>query len=688
MSLKAELDRLIAHESGRSRVNRGSGSKGADVRRVCRGKRRWCTVVTCQLHRVRTPPIVFGVKQLTRLGWAASCALLVASACGDDDAPVMPPLTDAEADAGGRQGSEDAGDGTSTETSDESSDESSDDSDSTDTSSETSSGTDGGGGTGGTTTELDGGTPDGEAPDAEGPAAPYQVGVTVEGDLVGLPVLAQAEGPAGGDAAELDYEWEVVNVPTDSALSTEDLEGADSEQVQFNPDRAGTYTFRVTVNGELGTTSILQDIVVRGFQVAYWAMSGNSEQYSTTPSMVRSDGANPRAVGCPRVEAAESEQAWLEQVRGTSQLAMVPHLPNPTETSRWAWSYLVEDEYRMEIGHAETNCDDQQPFEMIGGQRLAFSSDGQRIAFTRLIEGEDDSATIAIFTAANDGSDLRTIRSEADPGLAIAHGVPVSWSDQGRLVWTELVEHDGASHTVVYHADDVEGAFGEEEHLGILLDCRTAETPIPGIREVFLRGGKLIVAAVENSLNTPTKRTIWSIGADGDGLRSCEADAETNTTLTDENAFDLDVTPNGSHIVYYARLNDSAVTTHLYVAPTDGSSEPMLVAGGDNVANTGAHFAAQGRQIVWSKTVFETYPPDAGESTYDRPVSSGVWVVNLDGTGARKLVETLSTPAAAHLLHTGGSGGFCSMSAGGTPGVALSGLLLGLGALLLRRRRQ
>ncbi len=585
---------------------------------------------------------------------------------------------DAGADAG-EQSSPDTSDDTSSDTS-----EASSDTDTTETSSETSSETRVDGGTDSTSTELDGGAPDGEAPDAAGPVGPYQISVTVEGDLVGLPVAAEAEGTGNGDVEELDYEWEVVNVPADSALTTAGLEGADSERVQFNPDRAGTYTFRVTVSGERGTASTLQDIVVRAFQVVYWSVSGNSEEYSTTPSMVRSDGANPRAVGCPWVEAATTEEAWLDDVRGMGQLAMAPHMPGPGETSRFAWSFADEDEQLMNIGHAQTNCDGELPAETSGGQRSAFSLDGERLAFTRLTTG--DTTTVSVFTVANDGSDVRTIRSEAEPTIAALYGVPVSWSDEGRLVWTEQVDDEGATRAVVYRANDVEGAFGNEDELTILLDCRAATTPIEGVREAFLRGGKLIVAAVVGG--TDPARSIWSIGADDVGLRSCEATAETNTLLTDDNAFDLDVTPDGSHIVYYAR-QDSEVTTHLYVARTDGSSEPQLIAGGDNVANAGAHFAAGGRQIVWSKTVFESFQPDAGELTaYDRPVSSAIWIANVDGTGARKLVETLSTPAAANLLHTGGSGGFCSMSAGGAPGAALSGLLLGLGALLLRRRRQ
>lgn len=613
------------------------------------------------------------MKQLSKMGWVASCALLLVSACGDDDGSVLPPLTDAGADAG-EQDSEDTTDSSNDEsTGDESStDDSSGD---TDTSSEESSEATGDSGTQGMT-GLDAG-PDAEAPDAQGPA-PYAISVTVEGDMVGLPVAVQAEV----EGSDIDYEWEVVSAPAESELKTEDLEEADSERARFNPDRAGTYTLKVTVSGSQGTASTLQDVVVRGFQVPYWSVSGNSEEHSVIPSMVRSDGANPRAVGCPNAQAAAGEEAWLNELQ-SAQLSMAPHMPGPGEKSRWAWAHQVESGWELNFGDGQTDCDENlpvtAPFETLGVVRLAFSMDGSRLAYTAAV---GDPATLTVITTGIDGSDVRTVRPEGEPGSSGLVGVPVSWSDDGRLVWTEQMD----SESVVYAADDVEGASEDDDRVSVLLDCREAATPITQVREAYLRGGQLIVASVQSTAGA-VRRTIWLIGADEEGSRSCEADADTNQALTDDNAFDLDVTPDGSHILYYARQG-SMFETHLYIAPTDGSSAPLLLAGDDGVANTGAHFAAGGRQIVWSKTAFESYPPDAGEGTYDRPTSSEVWIVNADGSGARKLVGTLSTPAAANVLSTGATGGTCSMSTGGAGGVGLSGLLLGLTALLLRRRRQ
>ena len=93
-------------------------------------------------------------------------------------------------------------------------------------------------------------------------------------------------------------------------------------------------------------------------------------------------------------------------------------------------------------------------------------------------------------------------------------------------------------------------------------------------------------------------------------------------------------------------------TTIIAEGASDGSTGFQALVRPNGGTNTGAHWVAGGRQVVWTRTVFQSA----------RPVDSEVWIINADGKNPRLLHSVSSSAAQARMLHTGGNG--CSLSKG------------------------
>ncbi len=624
-------------------------------------------------------------KHTTRKRLAVSCLTLLVAACGSDDKKGSS-VTD-----GGTQ-RPDASDDTSGETSDDDSSGTSTQGETTDTGQTTDDDTSLGMADAGTDSDSttgradggdetttgpgdDGGTVGGDGGDASPLPGVSAIVAEAQGDLVGYPAVLDGTGSEASDGTELEYAWEIIAVPPTSTVTSSDLADAAAAATTFLPDVAGEYTVRLTVTAGDASESTEATLTATAYDVGYLAVSGDAVTSTRYGAMVRSDGTNVRAVTCEVGRTETSEQAWVTDFRGSGQYQLRGYLPtDPTETSRLAFAYENDDdELVMQIASAQTDCADDQPVSTIGGFLPVFSPDGSRVAFS--VPGEASAQTL--HTIGSDGEDLRTIRTEASGTTAIA----MSWTQEGELIWVESVSGGDASYSVVYRTADEEDAFTNDAVTDVLLDCSTAANPIPTITQVVLREGSLYVASLVINDSTAS-RSIWRLTPTATSAFSCDSEAMTNLMLVDGNGWDLEVSADGLNVLYYSQVEEAdPPETQLFVIASDASSEPKLLAAGEGVTNTGAHFAAGGKQVIFTNTVFETVD-DA-----ERPVSSSVWVVNTDGSSARKLVETTSTETEARMLHTGGTSA-CSLGVNRASGVALSGFLVGLAALVSRRRRR
>jgi hypothetical protein len=512
------------------------------------------------------------------------------------------------------------------------------------------------------------------------------VSVVAEGDLVGYPVFATASGESSR-GSNVSYQWEIVSKPSGSSVVDGDLVVVENH-VTFQPDRAGDYVLRVTAQSELGGEGSTEVTVEgRAYDVGYLNVAGDQDSWTRAGFMVQSDGTNPRQVGCNFSSDASSESEWLGTFKNEGQLGLLPYFPKDGSVpARLAYNYQpAEGEVQLFIASPNNDCGTNPPPTVLGGNFPAFPPSGGRVSIvTTQTEASGDTTvtTYGLRTYDVQGGSPRQVRGGA-PQLIYG----ATWVDDETLVWAEIE----ASAYRIYRAKDVDGAFENDLLTEIILDCSTATAPIPGvIHHATQRGERLFVSSSNTVILGPgtSAYSVWMLQPGVGGVYDCESGAATNLKLTDDNAHDYDVSTDGSKLLYLATVSATETetsATHLWLKDLANDAAPLLLSGEASTTASGAHFAANGRQIVWSETkqVFSTY----NESSYERPEQSRVRVANADGANPRTLVTVSSTPTQARMFHTGGNA-FCGVSIPGRPGIAGGGALLLLLGFAIRRRGQ
>lgn len=519
------------------------------------------------------------------------------------------------------------------------------------------------------------------------------VSVEAEGDseLVGFPITLSASGSAT-DGSALTYSWVLISKPSNSQLANGDIVASD-DSASFFPDRAGDYVVRVTAATEAGDQAT-QEVTVQShaYDVGYLNVAGDQDSWTYAGFMVKSDGTNARQVGCYFQNAAASESAWLSEFQQQGKLGLMPYLPNDRNTpARIAYSQpSTNASYQMFIAGPDNDCDDNQPPQVVGGIFPTFSPNGQRVAvITQEVipdpEGGGGTINVSnIVTYKVDGTDARVVRSGYGGGTS-----GVSWVDNETLTWIEPGD-DGA---LAYRTKDVAGAFENDLLSEVTLDCSLAANPIPAsVNHAVERGGALFVASSYTAIFSGTSAySIWRLLPTIAGGYDCDQAAPTNLKLTGDNAHDYDVSLDGTKLLYFATVNATETETsgsQLFLLDLASMSEPLALSGEASTVASGAHFSANGRQLVWTET--RQVNATAGETTYERPEQSRVVVANADGSNQRTLVTASSSVSQARMLHTGGNS-YCSVGFVGAPGlVGVGGVsgLLALATVVLRRRRR
>ena len=531
---------------------------------------------------------------------------------------------------------------------------------------------------------------------ASNDAAPPPVVVTVEaegtGDLIGYPATLSAVGTAT-DGAAVAYAWAFASKPNGSELEDGDIDVLD-DSATFYPDVAGEYLLEVTASTAAGESAAVQVTVrAHAYDVGYLNVAGDQDSWTYAGFMVGSDGSNPRQVGCYFQNTATSESEWLTTFQQQGKICLMPYFPKDVDTpARIAYSQPSSDSsYQMFIAGPDNDCGGNAPPQVVGGTFPTFSPNGERVAVMTqevvpdpLNEGSTRSISNVV-TYKVDGTDARVLRAEytgSDSG--------VSWVDDETLTWVE----DGENGSIVYRVKDVAGAFGNDLLSEVIMDCSLATTPVPaGINHAVERGGVLFVASSYTAILSPGSSTyaIWQLERTAGGGYDCDQAAPTTRKVAGDNAHDYDVSPDGTKLLYFSTVDATETETsasQLFLLDLASSAEPLALSAEPSTIASGAHFAANGRQLVWTET--RQVSTTVGETTYERPEQSRVVVANADGSRKRTVVVVSSSPNQARMFHTGGNS-YCSLSAvgtAGTVGIGGMGSLLAMASLLARRRRR
>ncbi len=512
-----------------------------------------------------------------------------------------------------------------------------------------------------------------------------------ESDLVGFPITLLASGSAS-DGSAVTYSWALISKPSDSQLANGDIVASD-DTASFLPDLAGDYVLRVTAATEAGDQAT-QEVTVQGhaYDVGYLNVAGDQDSWTYAGFMVRSDGTNARQVGCYFQNTAASESEWLGNFQQQGKLGLMPYLPNDRNTpARIAYSQQSTDtSYQMFVAGPDNDCDVNHPPQVVGGIFPTFSPNGQRVAVITQEVIPDPAVEGGTLTVSNivtykvDGTDARVVRSDYGGGTS-----GVSWVDDETLTWIE----PGDSGTLAYRTKDVAGAFENDLLSEVTLDCSLATTPIPAsVNHAVERGGALFVASSYTAIFSGTSAySIWRLLPTMNGGYDCDQAAPTNTKVAGDNAHDYDVSLDGTKLLYFATVSATETETsgsQLFLRDLSSMSDPLPLSAEASTIASGAHFSANGRQLVWTET--RQVNTTVGETTYERPEQSRVVVANADGSNQRTLVTASSSVSQARMLHTGGNS-YCSVGTLGASGlVGVGGLsgLLALASVVVRRRRR
>lgn len=528
-----------------------------------------------------------------------------------------------------------------------------------------SGGTSGSGGSGATGLggQGQGGEPSGTPPTAV---------IEVTTDLVGLVTRLDASDSTGEG---LTYSWTFSSVPAGSSVTEASLT-QNGATATFMPDRGGEYEVELTVtdaNDETATTSTT--FTIETVEVPHFVISGNEVGSTRAAASVRSDGTGVKELGCFFTEAAKTEVEWSTQLAQTGQFDLDTfHPPNPSVPGRLAvMRDDPEDGPLLHLASGETSCSGAvQPAELAAASRPRFSPNGERVVF--FIEGG------GVATAASDGTGFRIVRPVPNDGTRLG-AAPPFWVDNETVGWLELRASD--AQQVAFAAPDETDGFLNMIDLVTLLNCGTTPSPFVAITQLVESAAGLVVAARPASTTAPTELFLLE-PVNASVKYSCQRNSTSNRRLAEgmSGVQDFELSPDGTKVLFMRRLEadppaSAPDATELYVVPADGSAAPTKLVGDGSDLNNAAHWAANGRQVVWTRTVLN--------SGKNRVSQSSLMIINADGSNPRRLVHVESSVTTFRAVSTGANGcAFAPVTSGGAGGLALG--LLGL--LALRRGRR
>jgi MYXO-CTERM domain-containing protein len=472
------------------------------------------------------------------------------------------------------------------------------------------------------------------------------VSISVEADIPGYPT--QLRGKVTYDLPEPpSLKWSIIAAPSGVDIGTLVL----SEDYVANPTfvavRGGNHAVQLEANWESGETAVqMHQFSVPTTPIVLMNAAGDDSSFSTSPSIIRSDGTRLLTIG-DQIMGSATNWSWLDRYDTDLTVVTRAHYPVDGQPVLVYPAALSGQSAEVRVATATTNA------SLGEAQFSAISPSGARVAFT-------NDEMNSLFTLGVDGQGLRVIdtRVEFDPFSPS----PPFWLDETHLAWIELTP--GETTFDMFTTVDTDDAAIQQ-----VMACPS------GTSDAFV-----VTAQLESTvagLIALDDDTLWRMKSSG-GTYQCSKSNPLNeqlyTPASGNEVFEFAVSPNRSQLLFVVEASDRS-SSILRMDPATGGTATMVAADG---AHQGApHFIANGRQVVWTRRM----PPSG------HPESVELWRMNVDGTRKVMIYRRQSTPERLELTSSIENRARCSVTAGARPSRAWVGALILVAVWTTRRRR-
>lgn len=520
-----------------------------------------------------------------------------------------------------------------------------------------------------TTTPDDGGTQMMDTGPNEMVTANAANGTIYLGQQAQLDASSSAAVPPGA----LTYAWTVVTVPVGSTIVTASLLGANSAKPTFTPDAPGAYALKVTVTAAGVSNDKPVTVTVVAAPIFYIATDNTSPTGQTSAfNVVRSDGTGTAAITCPfrdagpadnlAVEMAAIGADWWEAPAGTDSRAAFFY--SEKQADGGALFFLASATSASSCAAPPLRIDSLAA--ATPGFEPRFSPDGSRIAYVRTAPGEG--ARLATIAADGTNPHFEVAQSFANDGGV--SGVPVRprWQDATHLGW--ISPNAAGTGWQLSTTVDTNG--------GVVTAFMTCPTTIFGLPRQFdfLPDGSILVSATTVPGDGGARPQDLVVLKPNAGTQVCEV-VRNLTNLPSpgsSTATDFSLSPDKKRVAFVHLDTSGTNTPSLFIAAVDGTTPAAAVSGAPTFGastGTGPRWIAGGALLSW------------GQSGLSLGTDAGVGVAVISAGGG-SLVQAV-TPTTVTSGYSFGNG--CSIGVAGGSAVTGVGSLLGLVALIARRRR-
>lgn len=470
------------------------------------------------------------------------------------------------------------------------------------------------------------------------------VGISAEADIPGYPT--KLRGTVTHDLPEPpSLKWTIIGAPSGNAPGDLVL----SEDYVANPTfvalKGGNHTVQLEARWESGESDLqVHEFSVPTTPIVLMNAAGDESSFSTSPSLIRSDGTRLITIG-DQITGSASNWNWLERYDTELSVVTRAHYPTDGQPVLVYPAALSGESAEVRVATPTTNT------SLGDAQFSSISPSGARVAFT-------NDEMNSLFTLGVDGENLHVIDTQVtfDP----LSPSPPFWLDETHLSWIELTP--GQSTFDMFTALDEDTP--EIQHV---MACS------PGTSDAFVATVQLESTAA--GLVALDDGLLWRLNTSS----GFQCSKSLNTRLypqqpMDTEVFEFTVSPARNQLLLVLEASDRS-SSIMRMDPTTGVPTTMVAADG---AHHGApHYIANGRQIVWTRRM----PPSG------HPESVELWRMNVDGTRKVMLYRRQSTPQRIELTSSVENRARCSVGIGARQSRSWVGVIL-LGALGIARRRR
>ncbi|AKU93634.1 hypothetical protein AKJ09_00298 [Labilithrix luteola] len=544
---------------------------------------------------------------------------------------------------------------------------------------------------------------------------------------------AKLDGASIAPNITANAKWVVLAAPSDSAIKTESLQGADTTSPSFKPDVLGQYTLQVSDGVSSSVLVLIEAIDVPVFWRETTFSTPNDGAAVLTAAIATHVGgvygARDRVIDCPVTStddpgrmtfaysiAAAHVASWgdtWEAPPGQPSRVVVPAVNLDPAHSLTKFSLLAAtSQSACSSPDARTlaSLDTDAGVPMSGDiptsewvWNARFSPDGNRVAFMSDNHGIGRLATIGF-----DGSGKRELaptQAEADGGALdpdaatnarVQGGAPLGpltprWKDNAHIGWITFHGPTATSNLPMdwelYVVEDKDGAQPE-----LAMRCSNVS---PQTFD-FLPDGSIVLAGtheinLDAGTASPTDLLVYKANANKD----CELVRNLTNSKTDSDwARDLALSPDKTQVAFLSGTGQGAIFGNNYslslaTVPVDGSRAPAVVPGAEGGAapGVGPRWVAGGTALTWGRVVmgagiFSGIPGGVGGQAAI-PVEGGTPRILAEGSSS----QTPDGPMHGRIISGIGQG--CSVGRGAlSSGFMAGSVALGLASLIARRRRR